>query len=61
MTTFTAHLLRDVTIVWKAIKGCDICICSRFPRGHYLVCWVRVRVSCWVRVRITVIVDVMDI
>ena len=38
----------------------EICICNGFPRGHYLVWWVRVKFSLWVRVSgmIRVTVDV---
>ena len=45
--------------------GSEICICNGFPRGHYLVWWVRVRVkfSLGIRVsgmiRVTVDVRVM--
>ena len=36
--------------------GSEFCIFNRFPRGHYLVWWVRVRVrvSLGVRVRVRV-------
>ena len=30
--------------------GREICICNGFPRGHYLVWWVRVTFSLGVRV-----------
>ena len=40
--------------------GSEFCIFNRFPRGHYLVWWVRVRVrvSLGVRVRVRVMVGV---
>ena len=42
--------------------GGEICFCNGFPRGHYLVWWVRVRVKFSLGVRvsgmITVTVDV---
>ena len=40
--------------------GSEFCIFNRFPRGHYLVWWVRVRVrvSLGVRVRVNVRVKV---
>ena len=38
--------------------GSEFCIVNRFPRGHYLVWWVRVRVSLGVRVRVMVRVRV---
>ena len=40
--------------------GSEFCIFNRFPRGHYLVWWVRVRVrvSLGVRVRVRVRVRV---
>ena len=36
----------------------EFCISNRFPRGHYLVWWVRVRVSLGVRVSVRVRVRV---
>ena len=38
--------------------GSEFCIFNRFPRGHYLVWWVRVRVSLGVRIRVMVRVRV---
>ena len=38
--------------------GSEFCIFNRFPRGHYLVWWVRVRVSLGVRVMVRVRVRV---
>ena len=38
--------------------GSEFCIFNRFPRGHYLVWWVRVRDSLGVRVRVSVEVRV---
>ena len=40
--------------------GSEFCIFNRFPRGHYLVWWVmvRVRVSLGVKVRVSVEVRV---
>ena len=38
--------------------GSNFFIFNRFPRGHYLVWWVRVRVSIGVRVRVSVRVRV---
>ena len=41
--------------------GSEFCISNRFPRGHYLVWWVRVRVSLGVRVRVRVRVMVSNL
>ena len=43
----------------------EICICNGFPRGHYLVWWVKfslgVRVSGLIRVRVDVRVRVSNV
>ena len=41
--------------------GSEFCIFNRFPRGHYLVWWVRVRVSLRVRVMVRVRVRVSNL
>ena len=38
--------------------GSEFFVLNRFPRGHYLVWWVRVRVSLGVNVRVSVEVRV---
>ena len=37
----------------------EICICNGFPRGHYLVWWVRVRVKFSLGVRVSGMIRVM--
>ena len=59
MTVGVTRLPESITKP-RLSTGSEFCIFNRFPRGHYLVWWVRVRVrvSLGVRVRVRVMVGV---
>ena len=43
-----------INIQTENVNGERFFVFNRFPRGHYLVWWVRVRVSLGVKVRVSV-------
>ena len=61
-STTCRHRVESITKP-RLSKGSEFCIFNRFPRGHYLVWWVRVRVrvSLGVRVRVRVRVRVSNL